>query len=149
MRSQAGRVIYLQGDNLGKDIDLEDMAPIESGDETGRAWWAPAPPQFTPDSLAWSEDEEEWVPAKGVVRGKGKEVGRVQGARPIRSYSKKDREATGERDRGKGGTPAHTATSESASYERLWGSRGGERGPERREVARREKHMGRRRQGGE
>ena len=124
VKSHAGRVIDLQGDTMGTDIDLEDMAPTGSREETGRAWWAPAPPQFTPDSLVWSEDEEDWLPAKGEVRGKGKGVGRTQGVRPIRSYSKKDREYTGKRDSVKGGTPAHTAIAESASGERPGESRG-------------------------
>ena len=79
VKSHAGRVIDLQGDNQGPDIDLEDMAPPESGDEAGIPWWAPAPPQFTPDSLEWSEDDDDWFPSKGETVGKSKGAGRTAG----------------------------------------------------------------------
>ena len=125
------------------------MAPTESGDEIGRDWWAPAPPQFTPDSLAWSEDEEEWLPEKRSDRGKEKGVERVRGTRPMRSYSKKDREATGKREGGTGESQAHTAIAGSSSRERVWGSQGGVRGLERDEPSKEEKYMGKGRQGRE
>ena len=124
VKSHAGRVIDLQWDKQGTDIDLEDIGPPESVEETGMAWWATAPPQFTPDSLEWSEDDEEWLPVSGKSQGKSKGVGRTPGVRPIRSYSRKDREHKGKSDSSRVETPAHTVTAESESGERLGEGRG-------------------------
>ena len=91
---------------------MEDWGRIESEEESGTAWWAPASPRFAPDSLAWSEDEEEWSPAGEGAQGKSKRGGKDAGSKPIKSYARKDRENSGKKDRGRVEAPSHTEIGE-------------------------------------
>ena len=54
------------------------------------AWWAPAPPKFTAESWEWSEDEEEWLPAKGKELRTGKVKEKAAGGSPTGSTPGKE-----------------------------------------------------------
>ena len=45
----------------------------------------PRPPKFTAESWEWSEDEEEWFPAKGKESGTGREREKSAGRSPVRT----------------------------------------------------------------
>ena len=50
-------------DGQGASVDLEVAGDPAGEAETYGAWWAPHPQKFSVDSLEWSEDEEDWLPA--------------------------------------------------------------------------------------
>ena len=64
------------------------------------AWWAPAPPKFTAESCEWSEDEEEWFPAKGKEPGTGKVREKSAGGKPSKDYSRRGKGAGGQQVKG-------------------------------------------------